>query len=568
MVTVRSALGTPFQGVMLQARTPDRRLVGTFEPETDAIHTIDCSGTGDTITHSNTQSKPSLEVHWKTNGYEGPLVFNATVAQDYSTFWTGIQSQQLTISKRDAASSDPAVAQPRPGSAGASTPSYFNPQDDSKSQSATDFDPFYDGCDTKKTCFGAPANCVRTKNCKAVVAITVYGDRYEFELKALAPAVWVGVGLSDDSQMGDDSVLECARSTGSGAVQAFLSYTTPRPNLNVIREKRPQEGIQLLSSTVDNGNMYCRVVRDVKTTSNGKEIDLVKNSYNLLIAAGSSVNPNKVSFHDIAYVASNQRQFLSVVGVVGAASKLLLRLHGAFMIAAWIGTASLGILLARYYKQTWVGRQIMGKDLWFTWHRTFMVLTWLLTMTGFILIFVELKAWSTERNPHAILGICTTILCFIQPIMAFFRPHPGTPRRPVFNWLHWLVGNCAHIIGIVAIFFAVMLNKAELPEWMEYVLVAYVAFHVLIHLILQISACISDKSAERRVNAFQMKEMGSRSSSAFTDRSADAPLAGLRKFLLALYIIGIIVLVVALILIVVLAPIEETWNDWINKVQS
>lgn len=137
-----------------------------------------------------------------------------------------------------------------------------------------------------------------------------------------------------------------------------------------------------------------------------------------------------------------------------------------------------------------------------------MVLTWSLTMAAFILIFVELKAWSSERNPHAILGTVTTIVCFLQPIGAFFRPHPGTPRRPIFNWLHWLGGNVAHTLGskneeikplsactiisciyslVVTIFFAVKLNKAELPDWMDWILVAYVAFHVAIHLILSVS---------------------------------------------------------------------------------
>lgn len=76
-----------------------------------------------------------------------------------------------------------------------------------------------------------------------------------------------------------------------------------------------------------------------------------------------------------------------------------------------------------------------------------MVLTWALTTTGFVLIFVELKAWSAARNPHAILGVITTAICFIQPIGAYFRPHPGTSKRPVFNWIHWLGGNVAHILA-------------------------------------------------------------------------------------------------------------------------
>ena len=35
------------------------------------------------------------------------------------------------------------------------------------------------------------------------------------------------------------------------------------------------------------------------------------------------------------------------------------------MVAAWMFAASSGILIARYFRQTWVGKQLMGKDLWF-----------------------------------------------------------------------------------------------------------------------------------------------------------------------------------------------------------
>lgn len=77
------------------------------------------------------------------------------------------------------------------------------------------------------------------------------------------------------------------------------------------------------------------------------------------------------------------------------------------------------------------------------------------------------------------LGCITTGLCFIQPFMALLRCHPGTPKRPIFNWLHWFVGNAAHIIGIVAIFFAVDLSKAELPKETDYLLVSHARSHGL-----------------------------------------------------------------------------------------
>lgn len=74
-----------------------------------------------------------------------------------------------------------------------------------------------------------------------------------------------------------------------------------------------------------------------------------------------------------------------------------------------------------------------------------MVLTWLLTIAAFVLIFIEIGGWSAEQNPHAILGTITTIICFLQPIGALFRPGPTSSKRPIFNWLHWLGGNVAHI---------------------------------------------------------------------------------------------------------------------------
>lgn len=77
----------------------------------------------------------------------------------------------------------------------------------------------------------------------------------------------------------------------------------------------------------------------------------------------------------------------------------------------------------------------------------FMLTTWSLTIAGFVIIFLELREWSQEDNPHAILGVVTTFLAFIQPIGAAFRPHPGARRRPIFNWLHWLIGNMAHILA-------------------------------------------------------------------------------------------------------------------------
>lgn len=77
------------------------------------------------------------------------------------------------------------------------------------------------------------------------------------------------------------------------------------------------------------------------------------------------LSENGVDFHDIVYLGTSTSKKLSDVGEWIPASDLLIRLHGALMLASWIGTASIGMLLARYYRQTWVNSQLCGKDHWF-----------------------------------------------------------------------------------------------------------------------------------------------------------------------------------------------------------
>jgi len=281
-------------------------------------------------------------------------------------------------------------------------------------------DKLYDGCGDTKTCFGSPENCVSTKSCQSFSAVIVRGERYIFEMRSSSRAAYIALGISDDEKMGKDAVVECVNEAGS--VRAYTSATVVGSGkFDAPRTGISQNSIKLLEGSLKNGMIYCQVEKDPVTTVNGVTFDLIKNSYFLLLASGSALRPSSVDYHDVVRLASQQALKLSEVTNVTGRSSLLLRLHAAFMITAWIGTASIGILLARYFKQTWVGSSVCSKDVWFAWHRICMILTWALTMAAFIIIFVELKGWSTVNNPHAVLGTITTAICFFQPIGAFFR---------------------------------------------------------------------------------------------------------------------------------------------------
>lgn len=77
-----------------------------------------------------------------------------------------------------------------------------------------------------------------------------------------------------------------------------------------------------------------------------------------------------------------------------------------------------------------------------------MFLAFVLTVAGVVLIYLEVGGISGgPAQTHAILGIITVVLTVLQPFGAYFRPHPESSRRPIFNWLHWFIGNAAHIVA-------------------------------------------------------------------------------------------------------------------------
>ena len=61
-------------------------------------------------------------------------------------------------------------------------------------------------------------------------------------------------------------------------------------------------------------------------------------------------------------------------------------------------------------------------------------------------LFSPPQGWTEvpiAENPHALLGVICAGLCFMQPLIALTRCHPDHRRRPLFNWVHWFVGNAA-----------------------------------------------------------------------------------------------------------------------------
>ena len=217
----------------------------------------------------------------------------------------------------------------------------------------------------------------------------------------------------------------------------------------------------------------------------GFRFDLVNEKYYLMLASGKSLRLDSVGFHDINFEPSAVSLKLTEVSEVTGRTRTWYKLHGCLMVFAWIGTSTIGIIVARYFKKTWVGSQMFGKDLWFVVHQFCMGITVVLSIIAFTIIFIDVGEYIT--NYHSILGTITFAFCLLQPIAGILRPSPSHKLRKYFNIAHFTFGNTTHLMAFVTIIFAVTsLKRPELPEWTLYILIACLIAYILLHIVLSV----------------------------------------------------------------------------------
>jgi len=554
---------TTFQGFVLQAREEGTdTVVGSFDiTGADKVKYVQCQNIQDTVTHSDNSAQDSVVVKWNApSEYTGSVAIVATVLQDYVTYWVKHRSTSINVTLEP-------VTEPQPET---ETEPTTEPEDEPETTPEPEPEPepkhtVFDGCFSKKGCFGMPKSCEASGDCEMMATWRFAGDFTEMELfRKSGSGNYVALGLSMDDLMGDDLVLSCAVVDGNPTVESSWNFVTKQNKMiPEIKDLQTEE-----ANIEDGKNLYCKLripnFLEVATPELGGSqfmFELDNKKYHVLLAGGSY--SDKLTFHTSGALSSLEPVSLSQVGKVGAASDFLFKLHGVLMVAAWIGCAGCGIILARYFKQTWKDSDCCGKAAWFQWHRLLMGLAWVLTIAGVVVVAIRVKGWNYDmdfimKNPHPVLGVATLVLAFIQPFMAACRPDPDSSSRWIFNWAHWFIGNAAHIVAIITMFFAIDLGKAQLHANVTWIVVGYVAFHVTAHLALSINMCWAEHTIQPMSEIYPMTSSPNSANGYIEDLyvTKDKRGGAFRKFCFGLYFVIVWALAILLILLILMAPID------------
>lgn len=112
--------------------------------------------------------------------------------------------------------------------------------------------------------------------------------------------------------------------------------------------------------------IYCYVERTEIAHVFGQVFDLSKQPYHILLAIGDEETiTTMLTYHKQRQASSQAIKLTDIVDLSQSAKPLLITLHACFMIFAWMGTAAIGVVLSRYFKNEWPNKTLFGKDLWF-----------------------------------------------------------------------------------------------------------------------------------------------------------------------------------------------------------
>ncbi|XP_051869025.1 putative ferric-chelate reductase 1 isoform X1 [Pristis pectinata] len=488
--------GTSFQGFFIQARDAadlNAGPLGTFTLIDDQnSQLLTCGGVKDSaVSHTSSSGKHTIEVLWNPPlPKPDHIQFLATVVQKFNTYWVKLRGPIVSqvnappLSQQAATESPPVL----PITTQLAKP--FN---------ATD-------CGDKKSCLRNPTGCdPELDRLCFFLSFTVQGSSVLFELSGPSNG-YISFALSDDKWMGDDDVYLCVVNDQSVQINPAHSTGRSHPILN------SQVSIYDMAWRLEDGVTQCSFRRNIRLPKYSERFDLDRRYY-IFLAEGKAENGRIHKHHRQPLITQGKVHLHgSPKELQGSRSPRYIKAHGSLMFIAWVTTANIGVIVARFFKSLWPSTTLFGKKIWFQVHRILMMTTVLFTCLGFILPFLYRGGWSHYAGAHPYFGCMILTLVILQPLVAIFRPNPSALRRYLFNWFHWATGTFARIIAVGSIFLGMDLPALDLRNpWDTLVMVGFIVWHVATELILEahnyIITCKAQKREEDKMEIMDSSEL-------------------------------------------------------------
>eukprot|EP00462_Mataza_sp_D1_P002368 CAMPEP_0175112490 /NCGR_PEP_ID=MMETSP0086_2-20121207/15521_1 /TAXON_ID=136419 /ORGANISM="Unknown Unknown, Strain D1" /LENGTH=486 /DNA_ID=CAMNT_0016391417 /DNA_START=145 /DNA_END=1605 /DNA_ORIENTATION=- len=294
------------------------------------------------------------------------------------------------------------------------------------------------------------ANQVSVKD--LVTTYDVKGDDITFTVKAPGKR-WISWGVNTSPKMVGSDVVVCGLDL-KVTKYMLMDKNPPTQGTDVTGQKA--------SCTYDGTGTTLEYTRSLKADGAGVDISLTGGT--LLVGAYGNVgDPFK-------YHGANKGS----VSFTGKAEKkkpgAAFWAHVAFMGLSWGSLLPFGVSWIRFQRMN--DKKMGGKPIWFYVHENCQYLGWLFQIVGFVCAIVGISQeggvhFGSGNAAHKIVGLVAVVLGTLQPVNAFFRPHPhpdiGAGRgcsdaRIRWEYIHKGSGYMATLLGGVNVFLGLALT--------------------------------------------------------------------------------------------------------------
>ena len=238
---------------------------------------------------------------------------------------------------------------------------------------------------------------------------------------------WFGLGASKDGSMtsggeGSDVIL-C---TDAGVQRFWLTD-----------KSTPADGVEVSGATCErsNGKAVMSFTRELKAGDKQREMFADdKGTKTTLIYA---YHPSETALQGNKHTKRGSKVVDLKAGAVGPDEALpvpgLVAAHGVLMLLSWGLLLPAGVTIANTQRKN--PKKCMDLPFWFGMHKICQYLGWLLQIAGFAIIVAHKDGSHFESSfsvavAHMFTGLIVVILGTLQPLNAFFRPHPAPKGEP------------------------------------------------------------------------------------------------------------------------------------------
>ncbi|XP_068098200.1 putative ferric-chelate reductase 1 [Hyperolius riggenbachi] len=496
-VTIKASGSSTFKGFLLEARAVGgNAIAGTFSTSDVNAQILSCSaGASTAVSHTNGNSKTSITAKWTAPEGAGPVQFTPrqiVLTQFCFRIWLQQSTPRSIMPILPPAQTERSIAviECNVESSGQRQRQGIGLSEQVRTYDATwliHLTMSNTTCGSQKFCMSSPSSCSPSDNTCLFMSSSPSssGTGYVFEMSGSVSG-YVAIGFSDDTKMGSDDVYICTKnSSGNVLIQHGYNVGTTGPTISSLNTAGS------VVTSYNNGVLKCSFITKIAVST--QQRSSTSSSYYVFLASGPSQADGTINQHTATLISSTKvdlSSYLSTSTLIGSSSVVLG--HGALMLIAWMTTGGIGMIMARYMKSA-AAKPVFGKAIWFQAHFFLMILTVILTIIAFIMVFAEVAGWSGDAGAHPVLGCIVMILSFFQPILAFFRPEPKSERRFIFNWGHAINALVIKILAVATIFLGLILLDKSTSQWMPKVMGGFFAWEVLFYIILETNMRLKTK---------------------------------------------------------------------------